>query len=182
MQTCKEPLPCFSVPRRCSPAVWFTNDLLLMAKIVDFKFWTHQPVQSTCCHCAAPPLPVVSCIIETLGPVSMWERWPFGCVSSMTTSSGWTSPDSRWVYLAGTAFCLFRASDVKGKRAWWANVASESVRIWVQQTWYRNLWKLPIRPSKADGSASLDKCGGFKRLSMIEINKDVLFWKDENWC
>lgn len=45
------------------------------------------------------PLPVVSCIIESLGLVSMWELWLFGCASSMMTSSSQTSPDSKWVYL-----------------------------------------------------------------------------------
>lgn len=52
---------------------------------------------------------------NALGLVSMSEVWVFfSCNSSMKTTSGLTSVDSRWVYQGPTGFCQFWADVTAG--------------------------------------------------------------------
>ena len=62
-----------------------------------FKCWLISPDQLLPCFCTTVPL--FLCKVESLGLVSMSEVWIFGHNSSLKTTSGPTSPDSRWVYL-----------------------------------------------------------------------------------
>ncbi|XP_075700942.1 uncharacterized protein LOC142665212 [Rhinoderma darwinii] len=52
--------------------------------------------------------------VESLGLVSMSKVWIFARNSSMKTTTGQTSPNSRWVYTSHTGFCQFRADGTAG--------------------------------------------------------------------
>ena len=77
-----------------------------------FNFWLISPEHLLPFFCT--PVPMFSCIVESLVLVSMSEVWLFGCNSSMKTTSDQTSPDSRWVYKGPTGLCQFWADGTAG--------------------------------------------------------------------
>lgn len=112
-QTCKEPPPCFTVACRHS-LLYCLQPFSKQTAFFYSQIFSDSSVQSTCCHYSAPQF-LFSCIVVSLGLVSMSEVWLFGCNSSMKTTSGQTSLDSRWVYLGPTVFSQFWADGTAGQ-------------------------------------------------------------------
>lgn len=82
----------------------------VIAKYVTF--WLLSPERLLSVFCT--PISIFSCIVESLGLVSMLKVRLFGHNSSMKTNASWTSPNSRWVYLGPTGFCQFWAQGTAG--------------------------------------------------------------------
>lgn len=60
-------------------------------------------------------VPMFSCTVEPLGPVSLLEVWLSGCSTCMKTTSDRASPDWRWV----RCWCHCRtSSDFRGEISW----------------------------------------------------------------